>query len=122
MPSDTIVAEIEKKERLLSKSRGNPNKWFFAHEDSIPTESQFHPRSYFAPHSPEIADNEEDLSDSNSFDEKIHAMNENTGGNVGDIPSEVEIVEKLKNQEICLIFRPEHQDKQMFKKKSICAR
>jgi len=25
--ADTIVAEIEKKERLLSKSRGNPNSW-----------------------------------------------------------------------------------------------
>ena len=26
----------------------------------------------------------------------------NTGGNVGDITSEVEMVEKLQNQEICL--------------------
>ena len=25
--ADTIVAEIEKKERLLSKSQGNPNSW-----------------------------------------------------------------------------------------------
>ena len=83
---------------------------FFADEDSIPTESQFHPVSYFAPHSPEIADNEEELSDSHSFDEQIHAMNENTGGNVGDITSEVEMVEKLQNQEICLTIRPEHQD------------
>ena len=83
---------------------------FFTDEDSIPTESQFHPVSYFAPHSPEIADNEEELSDSHSFDEQIHAMNENTGGNVGDITSEVEMVEKLQNQEICLTIRPEHQD------------
>jgi hypothetical protein len=58
---------------------------FFTDEDSIPTESQFHSVSYFAPNSPEIADNEEELSDSHSFDEQIHAMNENTGGNVGDI-------------------------------------
>ena len=49
-------------------------------------------------------------SDSHSFDEQIHAMNENTGGNVGDITSEVEMVEKLQNQEICLTIRPEHQD------------
>jgi hypothetical protein len=36
-------------------------------------------------------------------------MNENTGGNVGDITSEIEMVE---NQEICLTrpIRPEHQD------------
>ena len=37
-------------------------------------------------------------------------MNENTGGNVGDITSEVEMVEKLQYQEICLTIRPEHQD------------
>ena len=37
-------------------------------------------------------------------------MNENTGGNVADITSEVEMVEKLQNQEICLTIRPEHQD------------
>ena len=37
-------------------------------------------------------------------------MNENTGGNVGDIASEVEMVEKLQNQEIYLTIRPEHQD------------
>ena len=39
-------------------------------------------------------------------------MNENTGGNVGDITSSVEMVEKLPNQEICLTrpIRPEHQD------------
>ena len=54
-------------------------------DDSICTESQFHPVSYFAPHSPEIADNEEELSDSHSFDKQNHAMNEITGGNVGDI-------------------------------------
>jgi hypothetical protein len=77
--------------------------------DSIPTESQFHPVSYFA-HSPEIADNEEELSDSHSFDEQIHAMNENIGGNVADNTSEVEMVEKLQNQEIYLTIRPEHQD------------
>ena len=82
---------------------------FFADEDSIPTESQFHPVSYFA-HSPEIADIEKELSDYHSFDEQIHAMNENTSGNVGVITSEVEMVEKLQNQEICLTFRPEHQD------------
>jgi hypothetical protein len=59
---------------------------FFADEDSIPTESQFHrPVSYFAPHSPEIADNEEEISDSHSLIEQIHAINENTGGNVGDM-------------------------------------
>ena len=50
--TDSIVAEIEKKERLLSK--GKPKQLFFADEDSIPTESQFHPVSYFA-QSPEIA-------------------------------------------------------------------
>ncbi len=37
-------------------------------------------------------------------------MNKNTGGNVADITSEVEMVEKLQNQEICLTIRPEHQD------------
>ena len=59
---------------------------FFADEDSISKESQFHfPVSYFAPHSPDIADNDEELSDSHSFDEQVHAMNENTGGNVGDM-------------------------------------
>ena len=66
---------------------------FFADEGSIPTESQFHPESYFA-HSPDIADNEEELSDYHSFDEQIHAMNENIGGNVADNTSEVEIIEK----------------------------
>ena len=65
--------------------------------------------SYFA-HSPELADNEEELIDSHSFGKQIHAMNENTGGNVGDITSEVEMVEKLQNQEICLTILPEHQD------------
>ena len=79
-------------------------------EDSIPTESQFHPVSYFAPHSPEIAENEEELRDSHSIDELIHEMNENTGGNVADNTSEVEMVEKLQNQEISLTIRPEHQD------------
>ena len=84
---------------------------FFEDEDSIPTESKFHPVSYFAPHSPEIADNEEELSDSHSFDEQNHAMNENIGRNVADITSEVEMVEKSQNKEICLIaIRPEHQD------------
>jgi hypothetical protein len=29
---------------------------------------------------------------------------------VGDITSEVEMVEKLENQEICLTICPEHQD------------
>ncbi len=42
--ADTIVAEIEKKERLLSKRK--PKQLFFVDEDSIPTESQFHPVSY----------------------------------------------------------------------------
>ena len=37
-------------------------------------------------------------------------MNENTGGNVRDITSEVEMVEKLQNQEICLTYHVEHQD------------
>ena len=87
-----------------------PKQLFFADEDSVLTESQFHPVSYFAPHSPEITDNEEELSDSHSFDEQVHAMNENIGGNLADITSEVEMVEKLQNQEICLTFRPEHQD------------
>ena len=105
--ADSIVAEIKKKERLLSKSRGNPNSCSSRMKsDSIPTESQFHPVSYFA-HSPEITDNEEELSGSHSFDEQIHAMNENTGRNVGDITSEVEMVEKMQNQEICLTIRPE---------------
>ena len=74
-------------------------------EDSIRTESQFHhPVSHFA-HSPEIADNEEELSDSHSFDEQNHI-----GGNVADNTSEVEMVEKLQNKETCLTIRPEHQD------------
>ena len=106
--ADTIVAEIEKKERLLSKRK--PKQLYFIDEDSYPTESQFHPVSYFASHSPEIDNDEEELSDSHSFDEQIHAMNENTGGIVGDITSEVEMVEKLQNQEICLTIRPDHQD------------
>jgi len=111
--ADTIVAEIEKKERLLSKSQGNPNSCLvFVDKDSICTESQFHhPVLYFAPHSPEIADNEEELSDSHSFDEQIHAMNENIGGNVADnTTSEVEMVEKLQNQETYLTICPEHHD------------
>ena len=79
-------------------------------EDAISTESQFHPVSYFS-HSPEIADNEEELSDSHSFDEQVHAMTENIGRNVAGITSEVEMVEKSQNQEICLVaIRPEHQD------------
>jgi hypothetical protein len=65
--------------------------------------------SYFA-HSPAIADNEEELSDSHSFDEQVHAMNENTSRNVGDITSEVERVEKLHDQEFILTICPEHQD------------
>ena len=77
---------------------------FFADEDSISTESQLHPVSYFAPpRSPELADNEEELSDSHSFDKQVHAMNENIGGEVGDITSEVEMVEKLQYQEICCL-------------------
>ena len=54
--ADSILAEIEKKERLLLKRK--PKQLFFADEDSIPTESQFHPVSYFA-RSPEIPDNDE---------------------------------------------------------------
>ena len=80
---------------MLSKRK--PKQLFFADEDSVLTESQFHPVSYFVPHSPEITDNEEELSDSHSFDEQVHAMNENIGGNVADITSEVEMVEKLQN-------------------------
>jgi hypothetical protein len=58
-------------------------------------------------------------------------MNESLGGNVADNTSEVEMVEKLQNQETYLIIRPEHQHEhhksretiaflkeQMFKKKS----
>ena len=58
-------------------------------------------------------------------------MNENIGGNVADNTSEVEMVEKLQNQETYLTIRPEHQDEhhesrgtiaflkeQIFKKKS----
>ena len=59
-------------------------------------------------------------------------MNENIGRNVPDITSEVEMVEKSQNKEICLIaLCPEHQDEhhesretiaflkeQIFKKKS----
>ena len=82
---------------------------FFADEDSIPTESQFHPVSYFAC-SPDNADNEEEFIDSHSFDEQNHVINENTGVNVADITSEVEMVEKLQNQERCLSISPEHQD------------
>jgi hypothetical protein len=37
-------------------------------------------------------------------------MNENIGGNVADNTSEVEMVEKLQNQERYLTIRPEHQD------------
>ena len=45
MPTDTIVAEIEEKERLLSKRK--PKQLVFVDEDSIRTESQFHhPVSY----------------------------------------------------------------------------
>ena len=68
------------------------------------------PSSVGGAHSPDIADNEEELSDSHSFDEQIHAMNENIGGNVADNTSEVEMVEKLQNQETYLTIRPEHQD------------
>jgi hypothetical protein len=59
------VAENEKKERLLKRK---PKQLFFIDEDSIPTESQFHPVSYFA-RSPDMSDNDEELSDSHSFDE-----------------------------------------------------
>ena len=125
------MAEIEKKERLLFESKRKPKQLFFVDEDSIRTESQFHPpMSYFA-HSPEIADNEEELSYSHSFDEQFHSVNENTGGNVADITSEVEMVEKLQNQEIYITIPPDHQDEhhesretiallkeQIFKKKS----
>ena len=52
--ADTIVAEIEKKERLLSKSQGNPNSC----SSRIKT-----PVSYFAPHSLDIADNYDLFSD-----------------------------------------------------------
>jgi hypothetical protein len=38
-------------------------------------------------------------------------MNEITGRNVGDITSEVEMVEKLQNQEIYLTIHPEHSAK-----------
>ena len=58
--ADSIVAEIEKKERLLSKRK--PKKLFFADDDSIPTESLFHPVSFLALSS-NITDNEEELSD-----------------------------------------------------------
>ena len=37
-------------------------------------------------------------------------MNENIGGNVADLTSEVEMVEKLQNQEFYLTIRPEHHD------------
>jgi hypothetical protein len=111
------VAEIEKKERLLSKRK--TKQLVFVDEDSIRTESQFHhPVSYFA-HSPEIADNEEELSDSHSFDEQNHAMNENIGGNVADNTSKVEMVEKLQKQETYLTIRPEHQDEHNERKQTI---
>ena len=48
--------------------------------------------------------------DFHSFDEQVHAMNENTGGNVADITSEVDMVEMLQNQEIYITICPEHQD------------
>jgi hypothetical protein len=51
-----------------------------------------------------------ELSDFHSFDTQYHSMNENIGGNVGDITSDVEMVEMLQNQGICLTIRPEHQD------------
>ena len=38
-------------------------------------------------------------------------MNESIGGNVADNTSEVEMVEKLQNQETYLTIRPGHQDK-----------
>ena len=80
---------------------------------------RFHPVSYFSPNSPEIADNEEELSDSHSFDEQVHAMNENTGGNVGDITFEVEMVEKLHNQDMYLTICPDHQDKHHESRKTV---
>ncbi len=105
--ADTIVAEIEKKERLLSKRK--PKQLFFADEDSIPTESQFHPVSYLL-----LILLKSQIMKKNSVI-LIHLMKTlcdewNTGGNVRDITSEVEMVEKLQNQEICLTIRPEHQD------------
>ena len=109
--ADTIVAEIEKKEGMIAfEEQRKLKQLFFADEDCICTESQFHhPVSYFS-HSPENADNEEELSDSHSFDEQNHAMNDNIGGNVADITSEVEMVEKLQNQENFLTIRPEHHE------------
>ena len=62
--ADSIVAEIEKKERLISKRK--PKQLFFADEESIPTESQTHPVSYFA-RSPDITNNDEKLSNFYSF-------------------------------------------------------
>ena len=65
-----------KEGKIAFEEQRKPKQLFFADEDSsFLTESQFHPVSYFANHSPEIADNEEELSDSHSFDEQIHAMN-----------------------------------------------
>ena len=84
-------------------SKGRPKQLFFTDEDTITTESQFHLVSYFT-RSLDIAYNVKELSDFHSFDTQYHSMNENIGGNVGDITSEVEMVEKLQNQEIRLIF------------------
>ena len=98
MPTDTIVAEIEKKKRLLSKSQGNPNSW-----------SSWMKTLFVQSHSSTIQCrillillkslimSKEELSDSHSFDEQNHAMNENIGGNVADNTSEVEMVEKLQS-------------------------
>ena len=49
-------------------------------------------------------DNEEELSDSHSFDELIHAMNENIFGNVGDITSEVDGLESCKTKKYVSLF------------------
>ena len=57
--------------------------------------------------------------DSHSFDEQNHAMNENIGGNVADNTSEVEMVEKLQNQETYLTIRPEHRDEHHESRKTI---
>ena len=103
------MAEVEIEGKIAFEEPRKPKQLVFVDEDSIPTESQFHPVSYFA-HSPENADNEEELSDYHSFDEQIQAMNESFGGNVADNTSEVEMVEKLQNQETYLTIREEHQD------------
>jgi hypothetical protein len=73
-----VAEEIEKKERLLSKRK--PKQLFFAEWDSIPTESRFHPVSYFAPHYPEITDNEEELRQYRVVKLSLHHSNSKNGG------------------------------------------